>query len=107
MDDEDAVDGAVGEWQEALIGERDQPPAALGPRHDSLARRHDGEHAVRLLAEEPEEGHRVTEPQHHLFAYARPHQADLLAQDSTRDPAEPGQVEGVEVDDVLMHGRVS
>ena len=107
MDDEDAVDGAVGERQGAVVGERYQPPAALGPRHDSLARRHDGEHAVRFLAEEPEEGHRVTEPQHHLFACARPHQADLLAQDSARDPAEPGQVEGVEVDDVLMHGRVS
>ena len=90
-----------------VVGERDLPPAALGPGHDPLARRHDGEDAVRLLAEEAEEGHRVAKPQHHLFAHARPHPANLLAQDPARHPAEPGQVEGVEVDDVLMHGRVS
>ena len=107
VDDKDAVDAAVGQRQEAVIGQRDLAPAALRPSHDPLARRHDGEHPVRLLTEEPEEGHRVAEPQHHLLAHARPHPADLLAQYAPRDPAEPGQVEGVEIDDVLMHRRVS
>ena len=104
VDDKDAVDAAVGQRQDAVVGERDLPPAALGPGHHSLARWHDREHAVCLLAKEPEEGHRVAEPQYHLLAHARPDPTDLLAQDATRDPAEAGQVEGIEVDNVLVHG---
>ena len=104
VDDEDAVDAAVGQRQNTVIGERDLPPTALGPSHHSLTRRHDREHAVGLLTKEAEEGHRVAEPQHHLLAHAGPDSADLLAQYTARDPAEPGQVEGVEVDNVLMHG---
>ncbi len=106
VDDEDAVDAAVGQRQNTVVGKRDLPAAALGPGHHSLARRHHREHAVGLLAEEAEEGYGIAEPQHHLLARAGPDPADLLAQDAARDPAEPGQVEGVEVDDILMHGRL-
>ena len=38
VDDKDAVDAAVGQRQEAVIGQRDLAPAALRPGHDSLAR---------------------------------------------------------------------
>ena len=107
VDDEDAVDAAVGQRQDAVVGKRDLPPAALGPCHHPLARGHDREHAVSLLPKEAEEGHRVAEPQHHLLAHTRPDPADLLAQDAARHPPEPGQVEGVEIDNVLMHRRVS
>ena len=106
VDDEDAVDTAVGQRQDPVVGERDLPPAALGPGHHPLARRHDREHPVRLLTKEPEEGHRVADPQYHLLAHTRPHPADLLAQNPARDPPEPGQVEGIEVDNVLMHRRL-
>ena len=106
VNDEDAVDRAVGQRQHPVVGERHQPPAFLGPGHDPLAGRHDGEHPVRLLAEEAEIGHRVAEAQHHLLAHVGPGAADLLADHAPRHPAEPGQVEGVEIDDILVHGRL-
>jgi hypothetical protein len=59
----------------------------------ALSRRHQGQHALRLGAEDTQKGRRVAEAENAQAAHVRPQGADAPADHPARHPPQAGGVE--------------
>ena len=103
MDQEHAVDRAVGQGQVVLVDQGGEVAALARPARHALLRRHEGQGALRFLAERPQEGRGIAQAQHGLAAHVRPHFAQPRAQQPHRHLPEGAAVKLVEVEDVRPH----
>ena len=103
MDQQHAVDRAVGQRQVELVDQGGVVAALARPARDALRRRHEGQGPLGLFHEGPQERGGIAQPQHGVAAHARPHLAQPRPQQADRHLAEGAGVEFVEVEDVCPH----
>ena len=104
MHQQHAVDGGVRQRQLELVDQRRKRRPRGRPFHHALRRRHEGEAALGLLAEQAEIGRRVADAEHAQPAGVAPAPADAAADEMPRHRAEPLGVEIAQIDDVDGHG---
>ena len=104
MHQQHAIDRRVGQRQFDLVDQRRQRRPRGRPFHHALRRRHEGEAALGLLAEQAEIGRGVADAEHALAGVSRHSAADAAADEAARHHAEPLAVEIAQIDDVDRHG---
>ena len=104
MDEQEAIDAAIGERQRRLLGQQRQAPRAMGPGQRPLPRRH-GCYAARGLAPKGREiGRGIAQADELAALQIGPDFAQLQADRLAHHLAEGCGVKGAEVDDVVPHG---
>ncbi len=100
MDQQHAIDGGIGQRQFVLLDQRRQRRPARRPAHDALRRRHQGEAALGLLAEQAEIGRRIADAEHAQLMGILPARAYAAADETPGHDAEVLGVEIAQVDDI-------
>ena len=106
MDQQHAVDRAVGQRQVHLVDQGREVAALARPARDALLGRHEGQRALGFLDERPQERRGIAQAQHGLAAHVRPHLAQPGAQQPRRRLAKRAAVEFLEVEDVAPHASI-
>ena len=102
MDQQHAIDRRIGQRQFVLLDQRGQRRPRRRPAHDALRRRHQGEAALGLLAEQAEIGRGIADAQHAQCTGVVPARANAAADEA---PGHDAQVLGVEISQVDdIHG---
>ena len=106
MHQQHAIDRGIRQRQFELVDQRRERRPRGRPFHHALRRRHEGEAALGLLAEQPEIGRGVADAEHAQPARIGPALADAAADEMPRHGAEPLGVEIAQIDDVDGHGGI-
>src|SRR5258708_20070657 len=103
MDQKDAVDGGIRQRQRKCIDQRRQRRPGHRPFRDPLRRRHEGDAALAVLAEQPEIGRGIAEAEHPLALRARPARVNAAIDQPPGHDAEALRIKIAEVDDIDGH----
>ena len=107
MHQQHAIDRGVGQRQFELVDQRRQRRPRGRPFHHALRRRHEGEAALGLLAEQPEIGRGVADAEDaHVRAYRSSARRMPRPTKWRATDAEPLGVEIAQIDDVDGHGGI-
>src|SRR5262245_52145968 len=104
MHEQHAIDRGIRERQFELIDQGGEAGPGARPFYHPLHRRHEGEAALRLLAEQAEIGRRIADPEHAHAAGIGKALADAAANEAPRHDAEALGIEIAQIDDVDGHG---
>ncbi|MGY4500140.1 glyoxylase-like metal-dependent hydrolase (beta-lactamase superfamily II) [Bradyrhizobium sp. GM24.11] len=103
MDQQDAVDRGVGKRQRELVDQRGQRGPPRGPFQHALRRRHEGDTAFRILAEQPQIGRGIADAEHTLALGIRPALPNAAIDHLPCHDAEAPGIKLAKVDDVDGH----
>jgi hypothetical protein len=103
MDQQDAVDRAVGQRQVELVDQGGVIAALARPAQHALLGRHESHGSLGFFHERPQEGRGIAQSQHGLATHARPDLAQAGAQQTDRHLAQGAAIELIEIEDVCPH----
>ena len=100
MHQQDAVDRGIRQRHTKIVDQGRQRRPRRRPFQHALRRRHEGDAALAVLAEQPEIGRRIAEAEHALALPRRPSRANAAIDQLPRHDAEALRIEVAEVDDI-------